>query len=144
MKNKLTITAIVIVILAVFIGGLLIGSNFLTGIAPISNALDKIIDTNTVKVIEHDEHFGLLLQNGDMIEFSKDISLSDADIVILINVAEIQEGVINTKNLPACPPPGKKLETGKFCYVPKEVLEIDEPHLAEVYPKGIILRPFDI
>ena len=110
----------------------------------ISDALDKIAELNTENLLTHHEHNALLLSNGDMIEFSRDISISDADVIMLINVAGIDENIINIENVPECPPPDKKMPTGKFCYVPSNILAQEEAHLAEVYPEGILIRSFNV
>ena len=110
----------------------------------ISDALDKIAELNTENLLTHHEHDALLLSNGDMIEFSRDISISDADVIMLINVAGIDENIINIENVPGCPPPDQEMETGKFCYVPSNIIAQEEPHLAEVYPEGILIRSFNV
>lgn len=143
MMNKKQINYIYILIIAILI---VISTIFYINNKnqPISDALDKIAKLNTNNLLEHQEHEGLLLPNGDMVEFSRDISLSDEDVIMLINVAGINKDVINIENVPGCPPPGQEMQTGKFCYVPSNILAQDEPHLAEVYPEGILIRPFDI
>lgn len=146
MKNKIILFIfLVLLILIVFGMGLLIGSEFMTEKnSQVADALDKIVKQNPEILMEHGEHFGIVLTNGDVIEFSKDISIGDADAVMLISAAGIDDGVINLDKVQPCPPPGQKLTSGKFCYIPNEVLAAAEPDMAEKYPKGIILRPFDI
>lgn len=133
------------IILASFSLGLLISPQIVNSIlSEPADAFNRIVKANPTAVVEHDEHYGIIMPNGDMIEFSKDVSISDADTVIVINVAALKEGVVNLENVPPCPPPGQALESGRFCYIPAEILALDEPHLAEVYPQGILLRPYNL
>lgn len=148
MAEKNLLMILVLVLVGVVIGlafGLVLGTGGAEATnSPMVEALDKIVIANPDSVMEHDEHFGLSLPNGDLVEFSKDTSLSAADVVVLINVVGIAEGIVDLESVPPCPPPDQELESGRFCYIPGEILAQEEPHLAEVYPEGVLLRPYDL
>lgn len=140
--NYLFIVLLVVVIV-VFITRLNINDDTEAEISDASIALDSILKQNPQNSMAHNEHSGLVLTNGDVIEFSRDTSISSDDVVIVINVATLEPGVINFENVPLCPPPDQEIENEKFCFKPGDILAQEEPHLADVYPEGLLLRTYN-
>ena len=134
---------LLIVVIVVFGSRLNINEGTKAEISDASIALNSILGQNPQKSMAHDEHSGLVLSNGDVVEFSRDASISGDDVVIAINVAALEPGVINFENVPFCPPLDEEIENEKFCYKTGEVLAKEEPHLAKVYPKGLLLRTYN-
>ena len=152
-KNKIIVFLVILVIALALVAGVgwvwllksveVLKEEREVKISDASIALDSILRQNPQNSMAHDEHVGLVLTNGDVVEFSKDTSISGDDVVIAINVAALEPGVINFQNVPLCPPPDQEMENEKFCFIPGDILAQAEPHLADVYPEGVLLRSYN-
>ncbi len=104
-------------------------------IGKVTHAIEKTFANNPQAVVEQSGRVGLLLPGGNSIQFANDSSITDQDVVIILNAATNTLTQFNT--FPT-------FIQNQFTYVPAEQLSSEGPYIIALYPNGFYLMPVNV
>ncbi len=97
--------------------------------------MNKIFVDKPQAVVEMDGRAGFTLPGGNSVQFARDRSGTDQDVVIILNASHITLTSYHT--YPDFVP-------NEFTYVPPEQLGSADPYVRETYPNGYYLMPANV
>ncbi len=113
--------------------GILEPSNPFTG--KLTAAIEKLFRDKPQAIIEQAGRIGILLPGGNSIQFTRDATQNDQDVVIILNAATTT--LTRYRTYP-------EFVQNEFTYVPPEQLAAENPYVRAQYPNGLYLMPVNV
>lgn len=97
--------------------------------------MNAIFVDKPLAVIEQDGRAGFLLPGGNSVQFTRDRSSTDQDVVIILNASHTTLTTFHTY---------PEFVKNEFTYIPPEQLTSADPYVQQLYPNGYYLMPANV